>query len=154
MKQILKLLLISLCLFTIEATAYVADRSPCLRDLQMNFFRPEIVNESLSLYSIPAGLWVPILNDLQLRSRDIPAIMKKMTYRRVPNPLEYPMDDQEAAKILKAALFQIFTDVMRRYYITEHPTLDYIFDYILYKELPRLVNCFGDQVRDLVPEFE
>ena len=76
---------------------------------------------------------------------EVPDIMKQMTKRMVPNPIKYPIDRYEAAKILKAALYQVFTEVMRHYYITEHPTLDYIFDYILSQEIPRMVNCFGEE---------
>lgn len=154
MIRILKLLIISLCCFTVEATAVVADPSACLKDLQLNFFQTNYVTQALSLYSVPEGLWTPIIQDLQKRSLEVPYIMKQMTKRMVPNPIAYPIIHYEAAKILKAALYQVFTEVMRHYYITEHPTLDYIFDYILSQEIPRMVNCFGEEVRDLLPDFE
>lgn len=154
MNHLIKPFVLLIILFSsIRADAFVADNVRCLKDLQTNFFNPAYVNQALSTYIIPEGLWPLINSDLRRESQTVPDRMKKLSLHMVPNPLEYPLNKFEAAKLLKLALYQAYVDVMRRHYITEHPTLEDIFDYIFAKESARLIACFGDEVRELIPEL-
>lgn len=155
MRHLIKIfVLISVLSMTAPAGAFVPDRSRCFDDLQLHFFREQIVNEALSVYIVPQGLWSPINRDLRAMSVEIPSRMKQISLRMIPNPLEFPIDRFEAAKIFKLALYQVFVKVMRRYYVTEHPTIEEIFDYVFAKEAARLIACFGPEVQELIPEIE
>lgn len=146
------LMAFSFCLYG-EPTV-VPDPRPCLKDLQTHFFREDILYEALSLYHIPQGIWSPIYQELQLKSREVPDRMKKRTAYMVPNPLEYPINREFTARLLKVVLFEIFMETMNDNRTNEQPTSTYIFDFVFSKRMPDLKACLGEEVEKLAPKFE
>ena len=132
----------------------VPDPVPCVMSLETNFFDPAIVSQALSNYLIPQGVWSPITQRLQDKSQNVPERMKQATANMVRNPIEYPMDKPATAKILKQVLFQVFLETLREYQVNERPTADYMFEYIFAQQMPRLVNCFGEEVKKLQSNFQ
>ena len=126
-------------------TSVIPDRLPCLMELETHFFDSKLVYQALSLYQIPQGLWSPIDQSLQTRSRDIPHLMKQKTAFMVPNPIEYPLQKEATAKILKQILFDVFLQALRDNQIMERPTVDFIFDYIFLQQMPLFEKCLGPQ---------
>lgn len=139
---------------TYSLPSVAQDPVPCLKDLELNFFSPDLVNQALSLYGIRQELWAPVSNRLIGKSREIPHLMKIKTAYMVPNPIEYPMNKAAAAKLLKEALHQVFTENMIFYEINQQPTSDFIFDYIFSKQMPLFVRCFGESALELQPIFD
>lgn len=131
----------------------VPDPIPCFIELETRFFNEYIVNQGLSLYNIREELWLPINQLLQRKSLEVPERMKIRTAFMVPNPIEYPMQRGKTAKILKDVLFEVFLEAMREYHANERPTADFIFDYIFYAQLPKFVECFGEEAKKLKPKF-
>lgn len=132
--------------------ALVPDPVPCVRDLELTFFRTDLVFQALSLYDIPQGLWDPISGDLKIRSRQVLDRMKKKTARMVPNPIEYPLQRIPTAKILLNVLHEVYLETMVYYQVNEQPTADLIFDYIFAKQGKRFEECFGPEVKELLPK--
>ena len=150
-----------LLIVLILTTSFVQDPSPCLKDLQLHFFETSRVNEVLSMYQVRQELWNPIVLDLQFRTLEVPEIMKRMTNRMVPNPIEYPMNKFETARLLKTSLLQVFRESLKETNATQRglihvqeSTIDLMFNYLLYKKLPKLIDCFGPKVQELVPQLE
>jgi len=131
-----------------------SDPSDCYKDLQLNFFQEELVYQALSIYRIPQGLWARISGDLKSRSSQIPGRMRQATARLVPNPLDYPMQKEFASKLLKKTLMNVFYETMSQYQVNERPTADFAFDYIFAQQLPKFIDCFGENARKLAPTFE
>jgi len=129
-------------------------RAYCFKDLQVNFFNENVVYQALSLYRIPQGLWAPISQNLKIRSNQVPERMRKITAAMVPNPLNYPMQNEIASKLLKQVLLDVFYETMTKYQVNERPTADFVFDYIFTQQLPKMINCFGEDARKLAPSFE
>lgn len=132
-----------------SAWTIAPDPLPCARDLETNFFQYSLVLKALALYQVPQGLWDPIAQSLLRKGNLVPDKMKQATARMVPNPIEYPMDKLQTARILKTILFQVFLDTLREYQVNERPTADFMFDYIFTQQMPRFISCFGDEVEEL-----
>lgn len=144
-----------LSVFSLQAEpGVVPDPIPCVRDLEIHFFNTRIVNQGLSFYDVRQELWAPIVNALQVNSYKVPLLMKTKTAFMVPNPIEFPMQKEVTAKILKEALFEVFMETMKVYEVDRMPTARLIFDYIFTLQMPLLIRCFGEGVRDLQPEFD
>jgi hypothetical protein len=126
----------------------------CVRDIELNFFDEQLVSEALGLYHIQQQLWAPISMTLRMKSAEIPGRMKGRTGFLVPNPLEYPMQKWVVAAILKQVLFEIFLETMTTYQVNERPNADFVFDYIFSQQLPRFINCFGEEARRLQQRFD
>lgn len=127
----------------------VPDPIACVMDLETHFFVESIVNQGLSLYDIREELWIPINISLQGKSRTVPDRMKRETAFMVPNPIEYPMQRLETAKILKKVLFEVFSESLEDYWLDELPRSTAIFAYIFSQQLPRFISCFGEEVKQL-----
>jgi hypothetical protein len=125
-----------------------------LIDLELHFFEERYLKQGLSTYEIRQELWNPIFFALQKRSLQVRERMKRKTAYLVPNPLEYPIQREAVAKLLLAVLFEVFQEVMRFYYVNERPTADFVFDYVLSKQMPKFIRCFGPGVVKLVPKFD
>lgn len=146
------LLLLS-CLIALPLKSEVFDRSRCLNNLETTFFERKIVTRALSLYEIPQSLWEKIKYQLELESRSVPERMRRVTAGMVPNPIEYPIQPGLAARILKDVLFDVLFDTLKKYQVDERPTADYIFDYIFSQQINRFIDCFGEEVLELKPDF-
>ncbi|MBA3722173.1 MAG: hypothetical protein H0W88_07220 [Parachlamydiaceae bacterium] len=155
MKAIHFVLFMAAMFITMEkSSAVIPDQVPCVQELELNFFIEPIVNQGLSLYDIPQGLWSPINLDLHSRNQTVPDRMKQRTAYMYPNPIEYPLQRIPTAKILLAVFHEIFLETMRNYQVNEQPSADLIFDYIVGQQEGRLINCFGPEVKELIPRLQ
>lgn len=129
----------------------VMDPSPCFRDLQLHFFQLNIVADALSLYTIPQGVWNPVVRRLQVKSLEVPDRLRAKTAGIIRNPIAYPMEKTAAAQILKATLFEVFLETLQEFQVQEQPTANLMFDYILSRQQDKFINCFGEGARILIP---
>lgn len=156
MKKLCGFLIVLSNLFSVFPlwAAVIPDPVICFQDLQVNFFQENTVYQALSLYNVPQGLWEPISLTLKARSNQVPERMRKITARMVPNPLEFPMQREITAGILKQVLKDVFYETMKKYQVDERPTTDLAFDYIFTKQLPKFIFCFGEEAKELAPSFD
>lgn len=120
----------------------VPDPIPCYQELSTHFFDPLIVNQALSLYGVRQELWQPIIQTLQGKSLTVPDRMKQRTAFMVPNPIEYPMNRVDTAKLLKSVLAEVFYEALQANYISPFNSNE-IFEYIFSQQLPAFNQCFG-----------
>lgn len=143
--KIAQLLCCFFCFFsTSQLQAVAADVPACMKELEMNFFQPAMMMQAFSFYNIPLGSWRPIIDTLQLRSREIPLRLNQVSANLVPNPLEFPFRPRPAARLLRAVLYQVFMETMSAYQANELPTANFIFNYVCSQNVNNWVRCFGD----------
>ena len=142
-------LFFSLQLYAIPGV--VPDPVPCVLVLETHFFVESIVNQALSLYDVRQELWLLINQRLKAENLQIPARMKTRTAYMVPNPIEYPMNPLETAKILKEILFEAFADTIREYRAAGPDATRGAFNYIFSEQMPHWIRCFGPEIKKLEP---
>jgi hypothetical protein len=132
----------------LTAPLFSADQSPpCYRQLQVDFFREDLLTSSLSLYVINQSMWIPIYQDLQIAAQYVPGLVQAYAREKNPNPLEPYFNPAVAAEILQKALFQVFQGVMQKYAATtfnnniEQNTINGMFRYIWEQQFSRLSAC-------------
>ena len=152
-RKVLVILIFECCALDAIPTV-VPDPIPCVGDLELYFFDEKYLKQGLGAYQIRQELWNPIYLSLQKKSLEVPERMKIKTAYSVPNPLEYPMQRAAVAEILLSVLFEVFQEVMRFYYINERPTADFVFNYVLSRQMPKFVRCFGPEVMKLEQKFD
>ena len=153
MKQIVLLIfLISSPLLSLPTV--VPEPNKCMSSLERNFFNNHVVSEALSYYYIRQELWDLIVKDLAKRSETIPARMKKKTAFMVPNPIEFPMQNEVTSKILRDVFREVYLETMTAFQLNIEPVVSYIFDYILTENIPFFVQCFGPEAAKLQPNFQ
>lgn len=124
--------------------AVVIDQIACLTVIEQQFFNEQLVAQSLSLYGVRQELWSPILKKLKGNTVQLNARLKKVTAFMVPNPLEFPMQKDKTAKILKSVLHDIFLETLGFYAITNVEIVDPAFDYIFTQQKGLFFSCFGN----------
>lgn len=137
-----KLLLTSVLAFSCPVIA-IADAPPCYKDLEVNFFNPTLVNEALSLHSISQSNWTLINTELQNNLKRVPELVKERAKKMNPNPFGNPFQPQEASKLLREVLLEVFSETLAGFQITNQGKVQEMFRYIRERQSQRLLSCFG-----------
>ena len=130
---------------TQQLQAAYHDIPACYRDLEVNFFVPEIVGKALSLHGIYQSEWGLIIENLQRRSREVPQIIDARASRMSPDPLSRPIRVKEAKSLLLEVLYEIFEDALHERDFTVQDDIREMFNYIRRQQSIRLKTCFGEE---------
>ena len=117
---------------------------PCYRDLETNFFNPALVSEALSLHSVFQSSWTLIISELQTNVKRVPDLVKARAKKMERNPFEPTFQPQEAAALLRQVLFEVFSQTLADFHITNQNNVDEMFQYIRERQSQRFLACFGD----------
>jgi len=148
MYKILSVLFFSLVALTMPAFLTAYDTSPrCYRDLQLHFFRPELVQQALSMHHVPQSVWVPITQILNGEATQIPRYIREKARRMQPHPFDPTFQPEAALALLEETLFQVFSTVLAPYMnhqaviINQGDVVD-MFRYIRNKQEKAFLRCF------------
>lgn len=117
---------------------------PCYRDLEANFFNPKLVSEALSLHSVFQSSWTLIISELQTNVKRVPELVKARAKQMERNPFEPTFQPQEAAALLRQVLFEVFSQTLADFHITNQNNINEMFQYIRERQSYRFLACFGD----------
>lgn len=117
----------------------------CYREMEINFFKPNLVNEALSLHSVPQSNWTPINQELQKNVRFVPQLVKERADRMIPNPF-VPFQPQAASALLRSVLFEVFSRTLAVFHITNQNKVDEMFQYLRERQSQLFLSCFGEEV--------
>lgn len=140
----MKVYAVILTLMMAGFSAISAEVPPCFRDLERSFFRPDLVNEALSMHSVFQSTWTPINQELRKNARRAPEIIRARAGRMDPNPLGTPFLPKEASLILQQVLLEIFSETLVPFHVVNQSKIEEMFQYIREKQIQRFHACFGD----------
>lgn len=139
-----KTLLISL--FSLSTLlVFSTDVPPCYRNLEVNFFRTDLVNEALSLHGVSQSKWNLINTQLQGNVKGVPQLVKEKAKKMEPNPFDPPFQSQEAAELLRQVLLEVFSETLANFHITNQANVKEMFQYIRERQSQLLISCFGQE---------
>ena len=140
--------LITYVLATLMPVFAPCEMPPCYRDLEVNFFNPTLVNEALSLHSVFQSSWSLINYELQKNVRRVPELVKARAREMERNPFEPTFQPQEASALLRQVLFDVFSQTLAEFNITNQNNVDEMFQYIRERQSHRFLACFGQTKED------
>jgi hypothetical protein len=134
-------------LFLLWSIAVCADdRSlACFKEIELDFFREDIVSQALSLHGVSQTNWKNINNNLRERARHVPRILRQKAEYMHPNPFQSPFQTRVAAQLLRQTLYEIFAATLKDNNITNESNIKDMFRYIREKQAHRLIACFGEE---------
>ena len=139
-----KLLMASL--LALSCPVVVSAEAPlCYKELEANFFNANLVNEALSLHSVSQSNWPLINTELQNNLKRVPELVKEKAKKMNPNPFGNPFQPHEASKLLRSVLFEIFSETLADFQITNQGKVQEMFRYIRERQSQRLLSCFGQE---------
>jgi len=139
-----KILLLIILVIINPVVAY-ADAPPCYKNIEANFFRPELVSEALSLHSVPQSQWTLINTELQQELKRVPIMVKERASKMHPNPFGTPFQPQAAVEVLRQVLFEVFSSTLATFNITNQQKIEEMFQYIRQRQSQRMLSCFGQE---------
>lgn len=131
-----------LLLFPLMAFGF-NDSPSCLRDLQVRFFPPEIVKQSLDLFYVFQSQWDPILSEISRGTQSVPQLLKERAQRLRPNPLEHPFDPEKTKELLLAIEYDVFRNALIKNYFYNMQAIRGMFDFIVNAQAGRIEACLG-----------
>jgi hypothetical protein len=117
--------------------------TPCVRDLQTNFFTYEAVAQAFSMSNVPQSQWDTLFRSLQDRQGMIPALMKQKGRERYPGVPESSWPAAVVVDLLFRAAFDVFAQVMFEFGINRIYNIQSMFKYIRSQQAGRINGCFG-----------
>lgn len=125
----------------VTAEIVVAEVPACYRDLELNFFKPNIVNETLSMHAISQSNWNLINQELRRNVRLVPEIVRARAKRMDPNPLGTPFEPEAALQLLQQVLLEVFSETLFLFHITNQSKIEEMFQYIREQQIERFTAC-------------
>lgn len=125
----------------------IEDIPPCYRDLEINFFKYDVTAQAFSTHRIGQSQWNLLVNALQNRSKDVPALVSAQAAQMNPNPLQRPFQVVTAVAILQNALYVVFRQVMLENYVlevTNEVAIKQMFEHIWFNQRLRMTSCLGE----------
>ena len=123
-----------------------AEAPLCYKQLEADFFNTNFVNESLSLHSVSQSNWPLINTELQKNLKRVPELVKERAKKMDPNPFGNPFQPEEASKLLRKVLYEVFSETLANFQITNQSKVQEMFRYIRERQSQRLLSCFGQEV--------
>ncbi len=149
MKNLIVLAALVLSLIGIHPLMLKAnDGSPiCYRQIQTSFFNPQLVIQALGVYNIEQSLWRFIVSDLQNAVGQVPSLVQAEAQSLNPNPLAYPLNRDQAFKILQRSLYKVYYGVVIKYQfrvgnsLINNASIQGSFNHIWLQQQAGIVGC-------------
>lgn len=135
-------MIIFLLLFPLLAFGF-DDSPPCLRELQAEFFPPEVVRQAFDMYYVFQSQWGPILLEIRRGTSVSNLRLRERARKMKPNPLQHPFDPEKTRELLLEIQFEIFQSALIKNYFNNVEAIQGMFNFIVNAQGKRLEACFG-----------
>lgn len=130
---------------TFQAAPVVANVSDtideCSKELLIAYFPEVFVKETLKKFNVPQSSWAPITQELHGKEADIIKMVEEKAEKMKENPLKDPKQRQEAVKIFRETLLQVFSGVMKKNGVTDDKQIQSMLDDIQQQKAKRFAQC-------------
>lgn len=113
----------------------------CAKELLLSYYPPEFVKESLKKYHVPPEKWDEIIDGLKQKDQDVIRQVEEKAGQLNPNPLKDPQQRQQAIKIFKDTLYEVFASVLKPAGVTDDKTIQNILDDVQQQKAKRFAQC-------------
>jgi len=142
----LKMLMrISLCIgaFSLFTGPCVAEEpmDECSKDLLLSYFPEPFVIQTLKQFNIPEEAHQMIAKELQEKDKEVVRLVEMKAERMDPNPLRDPRHRQEAVKLFRETLFELFSSVLNKYQVTDKAKIQAMLDEIQRQKAEQFARC-------------
>lgn len=122
--------------------ANVADTiDECSKELLIAYFPEVFVKETLKKFNVPQSSWAAITQELNGKESEIIKMVEEKAEKMKENPLKDPKQRQEAVKIFRETLLQVFSGVMKKNGVTDDKQIQSMLDDIQQQKAKRFAQC-------------
>lgn len=128
-KRLALMILCGVCtFFSPVAAASYPDSSAMEQDEMMSYFPEKFVANTLEKYKVPQAQRLAIQKELADKDQEVVALVEEKAAKMDPNPLRDPKLRQEAVKIFRDTLYEVFSNVMHSHGMTDREELHSMLD--------------------------
>lgn len=115
-------------LFSPALVSANSERAEMPQDEMMSYFPKKFVAQTLEKYKVPQGQRLAIQNSLAEKDMEVISLVEEKAAKMDPNPLKDPKLRQEAVKIFRDSLYEVFSKVMQAHGVTDKDELHAMLD--------------------------
>jgi len=128
-KRLALMILCGVCtLFSPVAVSAYSEDADMSQDEMMTYFPSKFVANTLEQYKVPQGQRLAIQNALSDKDQEVINLVEEKAAKMNPNPLRDPQMRQEAIKIFRDSLYEVFSKVMQAHGVTDKEELHSMLD--------------------------
>lgn len=128
-KRLALMILCGICtLYSPVSAASSAERTAMEQDEMMSYFPEKFVANTLEKYKVPQAQRMAIQKELADKDQEVVALVEEKAAKMDPNPLRDPKLRQEAVKIFRDTLYEVFSQVMHTHGMTDREELHSMLD--------------------------
>ena len=113
----------------------------CSKEILLAFFPEVFVNETLAQFNVPQDKWNSIKQALAQKDKEVVKTVENKASQMNPNPLKDPQYRQEAVKLFRDTLLEIFSTVLKANGITDDTQIKNMLDNIQQQKAKRFSMC-------------
>ena len=127
-----RLALLTICgvcaFFSPASVSAYSDSVDTEQDEIVSYFPKKFVAQTLEKYKVPQGQRLAIQNALVDKDQEVISLVEEKAAKMDPNPLRDPKLRQEAVKIFRDSLYEVFSKVMHAHGISDKEELHSMLD--------------------------
>lgn len=117
----------------------------CSKELLLSYYPADFVTETLKKYNVPQDKWAGIIRALTGKEKDIVKTVEDKASKMNPNPLKDPKERQEAVKLFRDALMDVFANAMRSNGVTDESKYQAMLDDVQQQKAKKFAECVQKQ---------
>jgi hypothetical protein len=130
---------IGTCVTPINAAIETADT--CSTEVLLSYFPDQFVANTLEAYKVPVAQRAEIQRQLSEKGHEVIARVEEKAAKMSPNPLRDPLHRQEAVKIFRDTLFELFASVMNAHGINNNQEIQAMLDDLQQQKAKYFARC-------------
>ncbi|CDR34992.1 hypothetical protein [Criblamydia sequanensis] len=123
----------------------------CSRELLLSYFPEPFVKNSLDKFDVNQAERASIISDLENQDQEVIKKVEEKASQKDPNPLKTPVKREEAVKLFRETLFEVFSDVMKKHGETDDKRIQLMLDDIQHQKAKYFVRCMEQQRGSIIP---
>ncbi len=125
----------------INVSAFAVTEQECSKEQLLTYYPKPFVLETLKKFNVPKDQWDAIKQELSAKDEEVIRLVEEKASKMQPNPLEDPNQKQEAVKLFRETLYEVFSDVMYAHGVTDKKQIQDMLNDILQQKAKRFVEC-------------
>ena len=107
----------------------------------MSYFPESLVAKTLEKFKVPQGQRSAIIKELNAKDHEVVSMVEERAGKMTPNPLKDPKHRQEAVKIFRDTLYELFSGVMKTHGINDGEQIQAMLDDLQQQKAKQFASC-------------
>lgn len=113
----------------------------CTQEVLMSYFPDKFVSQTLDKFQVPQAQRAAIQKELAEKDKQVIPMVEEKAGKMTPNPLRDPQLRQEAVKIFRETLFELFASTMQAHGINDKTQIQSMLDDVQQQKAKQFAAC-------------